>query len=73
MRMLRTLQTFGLMVSAMLPTPDDWQAKIDKVTDEYWNGTIHLPRKAKKKRRKELNSEYSFLVSMKNHSKKYTF
>lgn len=62
------LPFYALSTLAMLPTEEDWQKKIDKVLDEYWNDTIHLPRKAKKKRRKELNSEYSFLVSMKEYN-----
>lgn len=55
------------MIESMLPTKKDWQVKIDKVVDEYWNKTIHLPRKKKKKRRKELNAEYSFLRSMQEY------
>lgn len=57
----------------MLPSEKDWQEKIDKVVDEYFNETIHLPRKEKKKRRKELNSDYSFFMAMKKYSLKHTF
>ena len=51
---------------AMMPNKNDWQQKIDKVVDEYFNITINLPRKQKKKRKKELNSEYSFLCHMRD-------
>lgn len=71
--MLKTVLSSSLLFTNMMPSEKDWQKKIDKVVDEYWNATIHLPRKAKKKRRKELNSEYSFLMSMKEYSAKYDF
>jgi hypothetical protein len=41
--------------------------RIEKLKHEFFYETPKLPRKLKKKRRKELNSEYSFLVSIKNY------
>ncbi len=45
----------------------DWDVKIDKVKDEYFKETPNLPRKLKKAKRKELQKEYSFLMTMKNY------
>jgi len=39
--------------------------KIWEIKKEYYEVTPNLPRKKKKKRRKELNQEYSFWVSIK--------
>ncbi len=55
---------YAMGIATMIPSKDDWQVKIDAVADEYWNKTIHLPRKQKKRRRKELNKTYSFYKSM---------
>jgi hypothetical protein len=37
------------------------------VKEEYFKETPKLPRKLKKRRRKELNQEYSYLMSMKKY------
>ena len=44
-----------------------WDQKIEDVKREYFEVTINLPRKQKKKRRKELNEEYRFLMSIKEY------
>ena len=40
--------------------------QINELKREYYQDTPKLPRKLKKKRRKELNKEYSFLMSIRN-------
>ena len=48
--------------------------KIKAVKKEYFHVTPNLPRKLKKKRRKELNKEYSFLMSIKEyHTNMFTY
>ena len=42
--------------------------KIEDLKREYFEVTPNLPRKQKKKRRKELNEEYRFLMSIKEYS-----
>ena len=37
---------------------------IEEIKKEYYEVTPNLPRKTKKKRRKELNKEYSFWMSV---------
>lgn len=44
-----------------------WDEKIEDLKREYFEVTPNLPRKQKKKRRKELNEEYSFLMSIKEY------
>lgn len=44
-----------------------WDQKIEDIKREYFEVTVNLPRKQKKKRRKELNEEYSFLMSIKEY------
>jgi hypothetical protein len=39
--------------------------QIEELKREYFEDTPKLPRKLKKRRRKELNREYSFLMSLK--------
>lgn len=67
------------MISVYLPytidivnTLEDGRNKCDEqiveLKREYHEDTPKLPRKLKKKRRKELNEEYVFLMSMKNFS-----
>lgn len=40
--------------------------RIKELKREYFEDTPKLPRKLKKKRRKELNEEYSFLMSIRD-------
>lgn len=44
-----------------------WEKRIEDVKREYFEVTPKLPRKLKKKRKKELNKEYSFLMSIKDY------
>ena len=44
-----------------------WDDKIEDLKREYFKVTPNLPRKQKKKRRKELNEEYRFLMSLKEY------
>lgn len=44
-----------------------WEKRIEDVKREYFEVTPNLPRKLKKKRKKELNEEYSFLMSIKDY------
>lgn len=44
-----------------------WDEKIEDLKREYFEVTPNLPRKQKKKRRKELNEEFSFLMSIKEY------
>lgn len=44
-----------------------WEKRIEDVKREYFEVTPKLPRKLKKKRKKELNEEYSFLMSIKDY------
>lgn len=68
MRSMRSILPYiAFAVHAMLPSKEDWQVKIDEVLDEYLNKTIHLPRKAKKKRRKELLASYNFYKALQNY------
>ncbi len=52
-------------LSSFMPTEHDWQIKIDACKEEYY-ASVNLPRKLKKKRRKLLNKEYKFLLTMQN-------
>jgi hypothetical protein len=45
--------------------------QINELKREYYQDTPKLPRKLKKKRRKELNKEYSLLMSIRNFSSFY--
>lgn len=55
---------FDMMESA----EKSWDQKIEDLKREYFEVTPNLPRKQKKKRRKELNEEYRFLMSIKEYS-----
>lgn len=44
-----------------------WDQKIQDLKREYYVVTPNLPRKQKKKRRKELNEEYRFLMAIKEY------
>ena len=44
-----------------------WDQKIQDLKREYYEVTPNLPRKQKKKRRKELNEEYRFLMAIKEY------
>ena len=59
-------------MALMLPDPNRWDDKIEVIKDEFFKGTIHLPRKCKKQRRKELNEEYRFYNSMIDYDKKFS-
>lgn len=54
---------FDIMESA----EKSWDEKIKELKREYYRVTPNLPRKLKKKRRKELNEEYSLLMSIKEY------
>lgn len=54
---------FDIMESA----EKSWDQKIEDLKREYFEVTPNLPRKQKKRRRKELNDEYSFLMSIKEY------
>jgi hypothetical protein len=43
------------------------EERIEDIKREYFKVTTQLPRKIKKKRRKELNREYSLLIGMKRY------
>jgi hypothetical protein len=57
-------------VSDIMNTLEEGRNKCDEqiveLRREYYEDTPKLPRKLKKKRRKELNGEYSFLMSIRN-------
>jgi len=63
------LGTYSMFIDEMMESQNKLDEKIDDVVREYYEVTPNLPRKQKKKRRKELNQEYSFLVSAKNFQK----
>ena len=63
------LGTYSMFIDEMMESQNKLDEKIDDVVREYYEVTPNLPRKQKKKRRKELNREYSFLVSAKNFQK----
>jgi hypothetical protein len=48
----------------------DVRIEIEKVKEEYFKETPKLPRKLKKRRRKELNLEYSYLMLLFNVSER---
>ena len=56
----------------IMDTLEDGRNKCDEqiaeLKREYHEDTPKLPRKLKKKRRKELNEEYSFLMSIRSFS-----
>ena len=51
----------------MTTIADKFDVRIEEVKEEYFKETPKLPRKLKKRRRKELNQEYSYLMSMKKY------
>ncbi len=59
---------FNMAAVMFAPTERDWQPKIDAVVEKY-HASKELPRKKKKQRVKELNSEYSFLMAMQRFEK----
>lgn len=63
------LGTYSMFIDEMMESQNKLDEKIDDVVREYYEVTPNLPRKQKKKRRKELNQEYSFLVSARNFQK----
>jgi hypothetical protein len=52
---------------AMEESKKSWEKRIEDIKREYFEVTPNLPRKLKKKRRKKLNDEYSFLISLKKY------
>lgn len=60
---------YSMFIDEMIESEKKLDEKIDEVVREYHEVTPNLPRKQKKKRRKELNREYSFLVSARNFQK----
>lgn len=66
--MIQSFLAYGNeLILEMERTRNKMDEQIDELKREYFEDTPKLPRKLKKKRRKELNSEYSFLVSIKNY------
>lgn len=55
------------IVGAMLPNEHDWDVKIDNVISEY-RKSKNLPRKLKKKKRKQLTIDYNLYTQMKGFS-----
>lgn len=65
---MKNYLTFAQFALATIPTKDDWQKKIDELINNYYNKTIFLPRKKKKKAKKEALKELSFLKAMKDYT-----
>lgn len=63
-RLLLMAAAFG----SMIPSANDWQVKIDTIKEEYHSVVKNLPRKAKKKRKKELLKTINFYYRMKDYS-----
>jgi len=61
MSIFQYLNTFHDFVDEQKNRSDE---KIAELKREYYEVTPNLPRKKKKKRRKELNKEYSFWMSV---------
>lgn len=61
MSMFRVLAGAYALAYNSLPTKEDWNRKIDILREEY-RKTSNLPRKLKKRKRKDLNSMYSLYV-----------
>lgn len=55
------------LMFTMEETKNKMDDRIENLKREYFEVTPNLPRKLKKKRRKELNKEYSFLMSLKKY------
>jgi len=63
---LNTYIAMASIASAMIPSKDDWDRKANECIELYKH-TYNLPRKLKKKKRKELNHNYNFYLSMKDY------
>lgn len=61
------LQYLNNFFDEMEEIQKSWEKRIEDVKREYFEVTPKLPRKLKKKRKKELNKEYSFLMSIKDY------
>ena len=61
MSMFGALAGAYALVYNSLPTKEDWNRKIDILKEEY-HKTSNLPRKLKKRKRKDLNSIYSLYI-----------
>ena len=65
--MIQSFLAYGNeLILEMERTRNKMDEQIDELKREYYEDTPKLPRKLKKKRRKELNREYAFLMSIKN-------
>jgi hypothetical protein len=65
--LLNSILSTAVLFTSIIPSNSDWDYKINKLRIEY-NETKNLPRKLKKKQRKLLNSEYNFILSIKNYN-----
>jgi hypothetical protein len=64
--MIQSFLAYGNeLILEMERTRNKMDEQIEELKREYFEDTPNLPRKLKKKRRKELNREYSFLMSLK--------
>ena len=64
--MIQSFLAYGNeLILEMERTRNKMDERIVELKREYFEDTPNLPRKLKKKRRKELNQEYSFLMSLK--------
>jgi len=65
--MIQSFLAYGNeLILEMERTRNKVDEQIEELKREYFEDTPKLPRKLKKKRRKELNMEYSFLISIRN-------
>jgi hypothetical protein len=64
--MIQSFLAYGNeLILEMERTRNKMDEQIEELKREYFEDTPKLPRKLKKRRRKELNQEYSFLMSLK--------
>lgn len=65
---MKKLLLYGAFLGSLIPTKDDWERKIEALREEYYLKVIFLPRKLKKKRKKELLSNMKFYERMKSYN-----